>query len=283
MRWAVEPWQPWRSLSESTAPKLELEESVMGLRTLIVDDEPLAREGVRMLLEHDSEVTAITECADGEAAVNEILDTKPDLVFLDVQMPEMDGFEVLETVGVDRMPNTIFVTAYDRYALHAFEVHALDYLLKPYTNERFFNALERAKRQIKIKDKDSIQGQLSALLEQLKPGEDPLERLVVKAAGRISFVEVEEIDWIEAADTYVRIHIRSESHLVRGTMSGLEAKLDPHKFLRIHRSIIVNLSRVKELHPLFHGEYVVMLHDGTQLTSGRSFRNRLQPLIENSF
>lgn len=255
----------------------------MGLRTLIVDDEPLAREGVRMLLEHDSEVTAVLECADGRAAVNAIVETKPDLVFLDVQMPEMDGFEVVKTVGVDLMPNTIFVTAYDKYALHAFEVHALDYLLKPYTNERFFKALEQAKAHIKLKDDYRLNSQLTALLNQLKSGGDYLDRLVVKAAGRISFVDVEEIDWIEAADTYVRLHVRHKSHLVRGTLGGLEAKLNPHQFLRIHRSIMVNLSRVKELQSLFHGEYVVKLHDGTELTSGRSYRARLQPLLENSF
>lgn len=255
----------------------------MGLRTLIVDDEPLAREGVRMLLANDPEITSVNECADGRAAVNMIIETKPDLIFLDVQMPELDGFEVLETVGIDRMPNIIFVTAYDKYALQAFEVHALDYLLKPYTNERFFSALKRAKAQIQLSGDDKINGQLSALLNHLKRGGDRLERLVVKTAGRISFVNVEEIDWIEAADTYVRLHVRRESHLVRGTMSGLEAKLDPHKFLRIHRSIIVNLSRVKELQPLFHGEYVIRLRDGTELSSGRSYRYKLQPLIENSF
>jgi two-component system, LytTR family, response regulator len=255
----------------------------MGFRALIVDDEPLAREGVRLLLENDPEIVVVQECTDGQAAVKAIIETKPDLVFLDVQMPEMNGFEVLETVGVDRMPNTIFVTAYDKYALQAFEVHALDYLLKPYTNERFFRALERAKAQIKHRSDNNLNHQLSALLDHFKRGGDRLERLVVKAAGRISFVDVEEIDWIEAADTYVRLHVRSESHLVRGTMSGLEAKLDPHKFLRIHRSTIVNLSRVKELQPLFHGEYVVTLQDGTQLTSGRSYRDKLQPLLENPF
>jgi len=255
----------------------------MGLRTLIVDDEPLAREGVRILLGHDPEVTAVHECADGQAAVNAIFETKPDLVFLDVQMPEMDGFEVLETVGVDRMPNTIFVTAYDKYALHAFEVHALDYLLKPYTNERFFKALERAKRQIELKEKHNLHGQLSALLEQLDRDGDHLKRFVVKTAGRISFVDVDEIDWIEAADTYVRLHVRRESYLVRGTMSGLEVRLDPRQFLRIHRSIIVNLSRIKELQSLFHGEYVVKLRDGTELTSGRRYRNNLLPLLDNPF
>ena len=255
----------------------------MELRTLIVDDEPLAREGIQMLLATDPEVVAADECADGKAAVDVIIKKKPDLVFLDIQMPEMDGFEVLRAVGVERMPNTIFVTAFDKYALRAFEVHALDYLLKPYSNERFFRALERAKTQIKLRNHNDVSSQLSALLGHLKGGGDRVERLVVKTAGRISFLNVEEIDWFEAADTYVRMHVGRESHLVRGTMTALEATLDPKKFLRIHRSTIVNLQRVKELQPLFHGEYVVTLRNGTRLTSGRSYRAKLQPLLENPF
>jgi two-component system, LytTR family, response regulator len=255
----------------------------MELRTLIVDDEPLAREGIRMLLATDPEVVAVDECADGKAAVDVIIERKPDLVFLDIQMPEMCGFEVLRAVGGERMPNTIFVTAYDKYALRAFEVHALDYLLKPYSNERFFRALERAKTQIKLRNQTDVSNQVSALLDHLKRGGDRVERLVVKAAGRISFLNVEEIDWIEAADTYVRVHVGRESHLVRGTMTALEATLNPKKFLRIHRSTIVNLQQVKELQPLFHGEYLVTLRNGTQLTSGRSYRAKLQPLLENPF
>ena len=255
----------------------------MKLRTLIVDDEPLAREGIRMLLATDPQVAAVDECADGQAAVDVIIERKPDLVFLDIQMPEMDGFEVLMEVGADRMPSTIFTTAYDKYALQAFEVHALDYLLKPYTNERFFEALERAKTQISLSHNINVSGQLSALLDHITRSGDSLERLVVKAAGRISFLNLEEVDWIEAEDTYVRLHVGRESHLVRGTMSGLERKLNPKKFLRIHRSKIVNLQRVKDLQPLFHGEYAITLHDGTQLTSGRSYRDKLQPLLANPF
>jgi len=167
--------------------------------------------------------------------------------------------------------------------LQAFEVHALDYLLKPYTNERFFEALERAKTQISLSHNINVSGQLSALLDHITRSGDSLERLVVKAAGRISFLNLEEVDWIEAEDTYVRLHVGRESHLVRGTMSGLERKLNPKKFLRIHRSKIVNLQRVKDLQPLFHGEYAITLHDGTQLTSGRSYRDKLQPLLANPF
>lgn len=253
------------------------------IRTLIVDDEPLAREGIRMLLGEDSEIAIAGECGDGSDAVERILEEVPDLVFLDVQMPEMNGFDVLETVGAEAMPPVIFVTAYDKYALQAFEVQALDYLLKPFTRERFFKALEQGKEHVRRHATGDAQHRLQALIEGLKQGGSHLERVVVKTAGRIFFLDVGQIDWIEAADTYVRLHVGRESHLVRGTMSRLEAKLDPNRFLRVHRSTIVNLKRVKELHPLFHGEYAITLHDGTQLTSGRSYRNRLQPLLENLF
>ena len=253
----------------------------MKLRTLIVDDESLAREGVRMLLERDSDVCDVLECVDGHAAVDVIRKEKPDLVFLDVQMPEMNGFEVVASVGVNQMPNTIFITAYDKYAVQAFEFNALDYLLKPYTNERFARALERAK--IQIRNSHELSRQFSALLDHLSSDSNRLERLVVKSAGRLMLVNVEEIDWIEAADTYVRLHVGREAHLIRGGLSSLEARLDPKKFLRIQRSIIVNLSRVKELQPLFHGEYVITLNDGTKLNSGRSYRNKLQLLLENPF
>jgi two-component system, LytTR family, response regulator len=251
------------------------------LRTLIVDDESLAREGVRMLLEKDPDVGDVLECADGRDAVDVIRKEKPDLVFLDVQMPEMSGFDVVASVGVNQMPNTIFITAHDKYAVQAFEFNALDYLLKPYTDERFTRALERAKTQ--LSNSHELSRQFSALLDHLSGDRNPLERLVVKSAGRLSFVNVHEIDWIEAADTYVRLHVGREAHLIRGSLSALEARLDPARFLRIQRSIIVNLSRVKELHPLFHGEYVITLNDGTKLNSGRSYRNKLQSLLENPF
>ena len=253
----------------------------MKLRTLIVDDESLAREGVRMLLEKDPDVGDVIECADGKAAVDVIRREKPDLVFLDVQMPEMSGFDVVASVGVNQMPNTIFITAYDKYAVQAFEFNALDYLLKPYTTERFTRALERAKTQ--LRNSHELSRQFSALLDHLSSDSNPLERLVVKSAGRISFVNILDIDWIEAADTYVRLHVGREAHLIRGSLSSLEARLDPTKFLRIHRSTIVNLKSIKELQPLFHGEYVFTLRDGTQLSSSRSYRDRLQGLLTNPF
>ena len=253
------------------------------IRTLIVDDEPLAREGVRMLLGEDPEIAVQGECGTGKEAVERIVEQPPDLLFLDIQMPEMSGFDVLETVGTEAAPFVIFVTAYDKYALQAFEVHALDYLLKPFTRERFFRALEQAKTRIRREPNGEFHHHLQALIEGLELRGTYLERIVVKSAGRIFFLDVEQIDWIEAADTYVRLHVGRESHLVRGTMNRLETKLDPNKFLRVHRSTIVNMKRVKELHPLFHGEYEITLYDGTRISSGRSYRSKLQPLLENLF
>jgi two-component system LytT family response regulator len=253
------------------------------IRTLIVDDEPLAREGVRMLVEDDPEIEVVGECANGHQALSAFAEQQPDLVFLDVQMPEINGFEVLEAISHERLPVVIFVTAYDQYALRAFEVHALDYLLKPFTRERFQGALERAKAQIKRRGEHDLNRTLRSLLEDLRPHKNYLERLVIKTAGRIFFLGVEEIDWIEAAENYVRLHAGRESHLVHGTMNKLAARLNPAQFLRIHRSIIVNLKKIKQLQPLFHGEYVITLQDGTQLNSGRSYRQQLQSLLDDSF
>jgi two-component system, LytTR family, response regulator len=253
------------------------------IRTLIVDDEPLAREGVRMLIEDDPEIEVVGECANGHQAITAFTERKPDLVFLDVQMPKITGFEVLEAISDERLPFVIFVTAYDKYALRAFEVHALDYLLKPFTRERFQAALERAKAQIRRRNEQELNQTLRSLLEDMRPQKNFLERLVIKTAGRIFFLDVEEIDWIEAAENYVRLHAGRESHLVHGTMNKLASRLNPAQFLRIHRSTIVNLKKIKQLEPLFHGEYVVTLQDGTQLSSGRSYRQQLQSLLDDSF
>jgi two-component system LytT family response regulator len=252
------------------------------IRTLIVDDEPLAREGIRMLVERDAEIAVIGECANGQQAISAITEKMPDLLFLDIQMPEISGFEVLEAIGAQTLPCVIFVTAYDKYALRAFEVHALDYLLKPFTGERFQSALERAKAQIKSRGGEQLNQKLVRLLEDIRKDKTYLERLVVKSAGRIFFLNVEEIDWIEAAENYVRLHTGRESHLVHGTMNKLASRLDPAQFLRIHRSTIINVKKIKELQPMFHGEYVVTLRDGTQLNSGRSYRQKLQSLLDDS-
>lgn len=255
------------------------------IRTVIVDDEPLAREGVRMMLEADSEISIVAECAGGREALAAISEQKPDLIFLDVQMPEMGGFEVLEAVGAEQSPQVIFVTAYDKYALQAFEAHALDYLLKPFTVKRFNEALSRAKTQIQNQQSGELNRKLAILLEDLNPPAKYLERIVVKNAGRVSFVSVEEISWIEAAETYVRFHAEGggKSYLIRGAISRLETQLDPSRFLRIHRSIIVSIKHIKEMQPLFHGDYEIVLKDGAKLTSSRSYRDKLQSLLENSF
>ncbi len=251
----------------------------MALRALIVDDEPLARQRLKKLLQDEPDVEVIAECADGGDAVATIRAEQPDLVFLDVQMPVLDGFGVLEAIGPEQMPAVIFVTAYDRYALRAFEYNALDYLLKPFDRDRFRKALERARAQLsKSPLREEVQ-QLIGATEEFRTEGKPLERLVIRSSGRVFFLRVDEIDWIEAAGNYVRLHVGKETHLLRDTMSSLEARLDPKKFLRIHRSTMVNIERIQELQPLFHGDYIVILRDGKQLNLSRGYRQRLQEVF----
>jgi two-component system, LytTR family, response regulator len=249
------------------------------IRTLIVDDEPLGRERIRTLIGDDAEIEIVGECSDGMQAVAAIERTRPDLVYLDVQMPEMDGFAVLDAIAGERMPAIIFVTAYDRYAVQAFEVHALDYLLKSFDRERFQDALRRAKEQIRYSQEGLWNERLTGLLEDLQAQQTRLTRFVIRSAGRIFFLRVEEIDWLEAAGNYVRIHVGRESHLIRETLQSVEGRLDPAKFLRVHRSTVVNFDRIKELQPLFHGDYVIRLQDGTELTLTRNYREKLAGLL----
>jgi two-component system LytT family response regulator len=249
------------------------------IRTLIVDDEPLARERVRALLAEETDVEVVGECRDGQEAVEAIRRDAPDLVFLDVQIPEVDGFGVIERVGVDKIPVIVFVTAYDQYALQAFEVHAVDYLLKPFDQDRFQKALARARQSVQLRRGGDVNERLVALLEDLKTPQGHLERLVVKSSGRLFFLRAEEIDWIESSGNYVSLHVGPESHLLRETMNGIETKLDPARFIRIHRTAIVNIDRIRELQPLFHGEYDVVLRTGTTLTLSRGYRDRLQGLL----
>ena len=248
------------------------------IRTLVVDDEPLAREGILIRLRGEPDIDVIGECRNGREGAAAILREAPDLVFLDVQMPRLDGFGVIESVGPKRMPPVIFVTAYDEHAVKAFEVHALDYLLKPIDGARFRDALERARLRVRSHDLEAIGGQLQEMLGALKAGAEHLERLSIKSRGRITFLSVNDIDWIEAADNYVQVHTGRQSHLVHATLNGLESRLDSRRFLRIHRSAIVNVSRIKELQPLFHGEYTVTLHNGTRLTLSRRYRDKLKQL-----
>lgn len=254
----------------------------MSIRTLIVDDEPLARQRLKRFLEEDAETEVVGECADGREAVEQIERLKPDLLFLDIQMPEVDGFGVLEALAEAEMPAVVFVTAYDQYALRAFDVHAVDYLLKPYDRDRFRKALKRARMQIEQRRSGDVDRRLLSLLAHVKAEQKHLERLVIKSVGRVFFLKTEEIDWIESSGNYVRLHAGGEAHLLRETMNRLAAKLDPDKHLRIHRSTIVNIERIKELQPLFSGDYVVILRDGTQLTLSRSYRDKLLELFDKS-
>jgi two-component system LytT family response regulator len=257
------------------------------IKTVIVDDEPLARQNLRVLLKDDPEIEIVGECGSGHEAVKAIRAQSPDLLFLDIQMPEMNGFEVLMEIDAERMPAIVFVTAFDQYALKAFEVHALDYLLKPFDDRRFEKALRQAKKQVEQREINSLSQKLFALMEdrQGEQANNPkasgfLTRLMIKSTGRVFFLKVDEIDWIGADDYYVKLHVGRKSHLLRETMNELESKLDPEKFLRIHRSAIVNLDRVKEMHPHFNGDYVVILMDGTQLKLSRSRREQLQTLLK---
>lgn len=228
------------------------------------------------LLQQEVDVEVVGECSDGGQAVSAIQQHAPDLVFLDVQMPGCDGFEVIRHIGADRMPTVIFVTAYDEYALRAFEVHALDYLLKPFGKERFQQTLRHAREALERRRAGDLGRRLLALVHDIKPEPQRVERLVVKSGGRVFFLRTDDIDWIEAAGNYVRLHLGSESHLFRETMNRMEARLDGRRFARIHRSRIVNTERIKELQPWFNGDYVVVLRDGTRLTLSRGYREKLQ-------
>lgn len=249
------------------------------IRVLLVDDEPLAREMLREMLQSDPHVEIVGESCNGREAVEAIRSHCPDLVFLDVQMPEVGGFEVLASLEKTEIPHVIFVTAYDQYAVRAFDVHALDYLLKPFDQERFDLSWQRARAQIMRDRNGGMDQRILTLLEELKADRNYLERLVIKASGRIYFLETNEIDWIEAEGNYVSVHSGKKSHLLRETISSLEAQLDPKKFVRVHRSSIVRLDRIKELQPWFHGEYRIILNDGTQLTLSRNQRDKLQEAL----
>jgi two-component system, LytTR family, response regulator len=233
---------------------------VSAIRTLIVDDEPLARANIAALLRGDSEISIIGECGSGTEAIEAVRNDRPALLFLDVQMPGCDGFEVLERLGGDAPKAVVFVTAYDRYALKAFEVEALDYLLKPFDDGRFFRVLARVKTLVQGHTAESR----------------GMDRLMVKSAGRVIFLRAAEIDWIEAADYYACLHVGGKTHLLRRSMSDLEREMDPKVFCRIHRSAIVNIARVRELRLDLNGEYDVVLGDGSKLRLSRSYREQLQ-------
>ncbi|MBK6455356.1 MAG: response regulator transcription factor [Gemmatimonadetes bacterium] len=271
----------------------------MPIRVLVVDDEPIARRRVRRLLRLEPDVDVIDEVGSGGEAIAAIKQERPDLVLLDVQMPDVDGFGVVGALGAEHMPPTIFVTAFNEYAVRAFDVNAIDYLLKPYDPERFRSAFQRARSHLERISSAEQGRKIRALLEQVL-GEDRtsaaladrpaqpmggqaamprtrfLDRLMVKHDGRVFFVKVSDVDWFEASGNYVRVHTGKVSHLIRETMHHVEAQLDPSMFVRIHRAVIVNIDRIKELQPWFAGDYVVILRDGRQLKLSRTYREHLQ-------
>ena len=243
------------------------------IKTLIVDDEPLARERIYDLLANESDIEVVAQCDNGESALAAIRRYAPDLVFLDVQMPELDGFGVLEASDTDQLC-VVFVTAYDEYALRAFEAHAAAYLLKPFDRDRFQKALQRARAIVLGQRRSETRGQMAAVFADLQRGRT--DRILVKESGRVFFLRLGEIDWVESAGNYVRVHAGQQTHLLRQTMLEIEERLDPDRFVRIHRTAIVNIDRIRELQPLFHGEYTVLLTDGTRLTLSRRYKDKLQ-------
>ena len=249
------------------------------IRALIVDDEPLGRERLRTLLSQESSVELVGEAADPEEAVGKIQTLRPELVFLDIQMPGGTGFSILEQLGSQAPPAVIFVTAHDQFALKAFEVHAVDYLLKPFDRSRLRTALQRAVDRLGSSKQEDLHFRLNAVIAQLQTrpsgGSD---RLSIKTGGKVIFVHLQDIDWVGSADNYIELHLGTTVHLVRETLTAMEQRLPAEQFVRISRTTIVNTRRIRELQPLFHGEYSVTLNDGTRLTLSRSYRDQLPKL-----
>ncbi|NGP77047.1 response regulator transcription factor [Balneolaceae bacterium YR4-1] len=246
------------------------------IRTVIVDDEPLARKRLESLLKEDKEIELLESCANGQEAIETIEKERPDLVFLDIQMPEINGFEVLQGIDQDKVPLVVFVTAYDEYAIKAFDVHALDYIMKPFKRERFYESLDRAKKALKQDDKAKMSGKIEDLLEYLDESGGPQSRILVKSSGRYFFLKATDIDWIESSGNYVRIHSGGKNYLIRETMKNMEKKLDSDTFFRIHRSTIINVEKVKELEQWFHGDYQVIMYNDHKLTMSRNYKEILE-------
>jgi len=254
----------------------------MTIRAVIVDDEAVARRRIRRLLAGEKDIEVIGECSNGLQAVSLIETERPDLLFLDVEMPEMNGFELLMQLDRSVLPVIIFATAFDKYAVRAFESHALDYLLKPIDSERLQSALDRARSHLHREKSADANREILAMLSELQKQKGRLERIMVKKPGRAFFVKLASVDRFEAADNYIRVHAGPDTHLIRETMSALEARLDPNKFVRVHRSTIVNVDRIKEIHSLFQGRQVIVLHNGDKVTLGRNYRARLDRLLGNT-
>jgi two-component system, LytTR family, response regulator len=268
----------------------------MKIRTLIVDDEPHAREGIRIRLKEFKNIQIVNECSSGSEAVKSINALHPDLLFLDIQMPEMNGFEVLKKIAVRPVPVVVFVTAFDHYAIRAFECHAVDYLLKPIREDRFKNALEAAVSEISHRNLERYANKLKSVVNdylELTEGNPErfqapslqkkyLDRLMIKSKDNVSVIPVFDIDWIESAGDYVYVHSNSQKHILRETLTTLEQRMDPQKFIRIHRSAIVNLEKVKILHPNEHGDFDIFLDSGVKLKLSRTYRQRFEQITGNS-
>jgi two-component system LytT family response regulator len=251
----------------------------MSIRTIIVDDEPLARRGLELRLQGAPDITIVRQCANGREAIAAIAEDQPDLMFLDIQMPDLDGFAVLSALEPEQQPVTVFVTAYDRYAVQAFEAHAVDYLLKPYSDQRFEGALRRACVFLRSRGAGEAQHGVGLLLDErgsVEPKGGYLERLVLKSGGRVTFVGVEDVDWIEASGVYVSLHVGPRAHLYRSSLAHLLQRLDPKRFVRVHRSAAVNTERIRELQPRSHGDYTVVLKNNTELVMSRGFRPQFE-------
>jgi two-component system LytT family response regulator len=276
---------PWSLMSPDPAAVNSPEQSANTvIRTIIADDERLAREKLRILLSSEANIKVIAECQDGEQTVSAIRTYRTDLLLLDIQMPGMDGFQVLKELSEEEMPVVIFTSAYDQYAIRAFEAHALDYLLKPFDQERLHHALERARLELnKSQDRDithRILNLLSHVRSEMVPASPPEGRLVIRAKGRVVFLSLNEIDWIEASANYVRLNVGKESHLFRETIGRISERLNPNHFVRVHRSTIVNVRKIKELIPVNSGEYIVVLKNGKELSCSRGYRAALESMIE---
>jgi two-component system LytT family response regulator len=254
---------------------------LMALEVIIVDDETSARDRVRDLLADEPDIAIAAECSSGREAIATITALRPDLLFLDIQMPEVNGFDLLRALPATSLPAVIFTTAYDRHALEAFEVHALDYLLKPFKAARFKAALQRAREHLQKHQPGETDPRVLALLQRFQGIRTYTTRFVIKSASRVVIVKVDEIDWIESASNYALLHVRDKTHVLRETMRSLEEQLSPEQFVRVSRSAIVNIERIKELQPMAKGEYVVILHDGKRLTMTRGIRDLEEALGPN--
>ena len=284
-----------RRLTVPDATSLQPTRSDAGgvIRAIIVDDEQLARRGIRARLERSGGYHVVAECASGREAIAAIREHQPGVVFLDVQMPGVDGFGVIDEIGAERMPVVIFVTAFDNHALKAFEAHAFDYLLKPIDDVRFATTIERARHRVVEREESGVARRLAALMNDIRPtlgteqgiarhpdgagsASTPVNRIIVRERDRVLLIDVGDVDWIGADGDYVRIHASGRSHLIRDTMAAMENRLDRGAFVRIHRSTIVNTSRIRELRPYSSREYAVILRDGTRLRLSRRYRERLR-------